>query len=111
MLGARAALAARAQGRYHELRNALMQAEGGFDQAHILAVAAEAGLDATRLAVDMAEPALNDLLKRNHLLARQLGINGTPAFIIGGRIVRGALELDQFQAMIGELRAAASTTQ
>lgn len=105
VLGAQAALAARAQGRYHELHGALMRAEGGFDRAHILAVAAEAGLDATRLAADMDAPALNDVLRRNHRLARDLGIKGTPAFIIGGRVVRGALELEQLQAMIAEVRA------
>jgi protein-disulfide isomerase len=37
-------------------------------------------------------------------LARALRINGTPGFVIGGQILRGATDLETLQAMIRTAR-------
>ena len=37
-------------------------------------------------------------------LAQQLGINGTPGFVIGGKLVPGAIEKDQLKELIAEAR-------
>ena len=107
MLAARAALAARAQGKYLAFHDALMAAEGRFDRAHILAVAAAVGLDPDRLSHDMNDPAIADLIDKNHRLARALGVKSTPNFVLGERLFRGALSLEQFRAIIAETRVAA----
>lgn len=104
VVGARAALAARAQGRYHDLHGALMRAEGPLNESRVLSIASAAGLDAQRLSADMNDPAVTATIERNHELARALGISGTPAFIIGDRIVRGAPSPQQLNAMVAELR-------
>ena len=92
-LAARAALASRAQGLYEPFHWALLGADGPFDLDHILAVARSVGLDAERLARDMEDPALDALIERNAILANALGVRGTPAFVIGDGMIRGALPL------------------
>ena len=37
-------------------------------------------------------------------LARQLDIQGTPAYVIGGRLLPGALSLAELQAAVAEAR-------
>ena len=105
-LAAQAALAARAQGLYEPFHWALMGAEGAFDLAHILEVAGSVGLDTERLAEDMNDPAFDALIERNSGLARALGIRGTPGFVIGERVIGGALPLDEFRAVIADAREA-----
>ena len=103
---ARAALASRAQGLYEPFHWALLESEGSFDLDHILAVARSVGLDDERLARDMEEPALDTLIERNAVLANALGVRGTLAFVIGDRMIRGALPLEQFRAAIADARQA-----
>ena len=112
MLAARAALASRAQGLYEPFHWALMGADGPFDLDHILEVARSVGLDDERLARDMEDPAIDALIDRNAVLANILGIRGTPAFVVGDRMIRGALPIAQFRTAIADARQAlASDTQ
>jgi protein-disulfide isomerase len=37
-------------------------------------------------------------------LAKEVNINGTPAFVINGELVSGALDLDNFKMKIAEIR-------
>ena len=103
---AQAALAARGQGNYEAFHWALMETDGPFDLDHILEVARSVGLDDERLAQDMEEPDLYTLIDRNAVLARTLGIGGTPAFVIGDRVIGGAIPLEQFRAVIAAARQA-----
>ena len=77
-----------------------------FDLDHILAVARSVGLDAERIARDMEAPSLDPLIERNAILANALGVRGTPAFVIGDGMIRGALPLEQFRAAIVNVRGA-----
>ena len=80
--------------------------DGLFDLDHILAVARCVGLDAERLARDMEAPAPDALIERNAILANALGVRGTPAFVIGDGMIRGALPVEQFRAAIVNVRVA-----
>ena len=51
-------------------------------------------------------PALDALIERNAILANALGVRGTPAFVIGDGMIRGALPLEQFRAAIADARVA-----
>ena len=105
-LAARAALASRAQGLYWPFHRALLVAAGPSDLDHILAVARSVGLDAERLVRDMEAPFPDGLIERNAILANALGVRGTPAFVIGDSMIRGALPLEQFSAAIADARVA-----
>jgi protein-disulfide isomerase len=53
----------------------------------------------------MADPAVTAIIKRNHDLAQTLQIDGTPTFIIGGRMVRGYLPGDALREIVDQERA------
>ena len=110
-LAARAAPASRAQGLYEPFHWALLEVDGPFDLDRILAVARSVGLDAERLVRDMEDPALDALIARNAILANALGVRGTPAFVSGDRMIRGALPLEQFRAAIADARIAPEGTR
>ena len=105
---AKAALAAHRQGRYAPFHKALMQAEGAVDEALVLAVAAEVGLDLERLKADMQDPGIAQAIDRNLELAVALRINGTPGFVVGKQILRGAADLATLQELIRQARADAA---
>ena len=105
MLQARAIEAAGRQGRYAALQHALMTDSGTPDLARIRGLAAAQGLDVARLERDMADPALSGKLRADVALARSLGITGTPSFVLGGRIIPGALGADELRQAISESHA------
>ena len=101
---AKAALAADRQGRYVAFHDALMQEKGVADEASALRIAAEIGLDTARLKTDMADPALQSAIDRNLKLAGALRIEGTPAFVIGEQILRGASDAATLQELVAKAR-------
>jgi len=103
-LAARAALAARAQNKYMEFHTALMRLRVPLTEASVMKVAAEVGLNVEKLKKAMAAPQISDALKRNSELARALDINGTPAFVVGDRIIPGALDKGTIKHLIDQSR-------
>lgn len=102
---ARAALAARKQNKYHEMHRALMAARA-LDEASVMRIATEQGLDVARLKSDMAGSDIDRMLDRNLRLARALNVNGTPAFVVGETMVPGAVDLPTLKALVAEARKA-----
>tara|TARA_R110002110_G_scaffold2863_6_gene14444 strand:+ start:2746 stop:3591 length:846 start_codon:yes stop_codon:yes gene_type:complete len=104
IVAARAALAAKRQGKYREFHDAMMSAEQA-DADSVTATARALGLDYAKLVKDMEDPAINAQLERNYRLATALGINGTPAFVIGDRLVPGAVDETALMEIIAAERA------
>lgn len=104
IVAAKAALAARAQGKYVEAHNALMSHRGRLDESAVFRILGDAGLDVTKLKADMEAPAVAKAIESNLLLADKLGIRGTPAFIIGDELAPGAIKLDEMKRMVAEAR-------
>ncbi len=100
VVAARAALAAEMQGRYEDFHAALMNIQGQLSEQMIFDTAAAVGLDVERLREDMQSPEVAAELRANMDLAQALGINGTPAFVINGQVVPGAVGYDRLKAEI-----------
>lgn len=83
---------------------AMMAYQGQLDEAQVLEIAAEVGLDAARLAKDVDDPSVVERLSKNIEFARQVNIEGTPALVLPDRIARGAYPLETLTAMISEIR-------
>ena len=96
----RAALAAREQQLYEPFHDALMGWRGDLTREDVLQVAREVGLDVERLQRDMAGPRVSEAIERNMALAEALGVNGTPAFVIGDTLVPGAIEIDALRELV-----------
>ena len=105
---ARAALASVGQGKYEEFHFALMTEPGDMSDPHIRRIARSVGLDVERLQKDMQSPDIDDMIRRNHELARALDISGTPAFVIGDALVPGAIDLPTLKRLVAQARAGQS---
>jgi protein-disulfide isomerase len=105
---AKAALAAVKQGKYEAFHFALMTQPGDMSDAHIETVAGQVGLDVAQLKADMTSPEITAVIDRNIALAETIGIQGTPAFIVGKTLVPGAINADNFRKLIAKVRAEAS---
>ena len=101
---AKAGLAVHRQGKYIVFHQALMQGRGSVDEARVLEVAAKVGANVERMKADMNDPAIETAIARNLALAQALRINGTPGFVIGEQILRGATDLKTLQRLIREAR-------
>ena len=101
----RAALAARAQGKYAEFHAALMTTTESISEESVMAIAEGIGLDRERLEADMQSEHIERELQENLALAQALGITGTPAFIIGDQIIPGAVSASRLAAVVKRVRA------
>ncbi|MBR1175251.1 DsbA family protein [Bradyrhizobium sp. KB893862 SZCCT0404] len=104
MVAARAALAANKQNKFVVLHDALMARNFNSDEDGILKLADSLGLDIVRLKADMASPQVNAEIANNIRLARDLGLDGTPAFIVGSELLPGATDLATLKSMVIDAR-------
>jgi len=67
------------------------------------------GLDVKKLKEDANSPTIRAEIEKNLALGRDVGIAGTPAFVIGDDALRGHYGLDALRKVIADKRAAAKT--
>ncbi len=108
MVAARMALAAEKQGKYEELHFAMMTVSGKLTEEKAFKIAEKIDLDMDQLRRDMEAPEIDAMLQRNFALAQALQINGTPAFVIGDEVVRGAIDMTTLRQIVGQTRANSS---
>ena len=103
---ARIALAAARQGRYPAFHDAMFAA--GRPAALTIAAASDkAGVDTGAAAAIADSPAISRELATNLALSRELGITGTPAWVVGDRLLIGAVGRAALAEAIAEARAKA----
>jgi protein-disulfide isomerase len=91
---AKMALAAAEQGKYAAFHDAMFMA-GQVDAPTIEAVARKVGLDMDRARRVAASPQVEAEIARNLEFANRLGFSGTPSWVIGTRLISGAVGIDQ----------------
>lgn len=103
---ARAALAARNQGKYMELHGALLELNGLASEDSAVEAAEGLGLDTEQLKQDMQSPEVQQALTDARQLAQRIGVQGTPLYLIGDRVMAGAPEdlYDQLADRVEEVR-------
>jgi protein-disulfide isomerase len=106
-VAAAAALASIRQGKHDAFHDALMANTAKLDSALIFTIAASVGLDVAQLQKDMDDPKIKDTIDRNMALAQELGVRGTPAFVIGKQFVPGAVDADALKQLIADARKGA----
>jgi protein-disulfide isomerase len=99
-LAAKAALASQAQGKHQAFHEALLASHADMTKESILKIAVKVGLEAKRLEADMANSKWQTVIDKNRALARELGISGTPGFIVGNELVPGWLDLNGLKELI-----------
>ena len=103
---AKAAIASQWQGKHAEFNDALMQIEGRLDSAKIRAAAARAGVDWARLQTDLRTRSaeIDGALDRTRRQAAMMGLQGTPALLVGPYLVPGALGHDDLVRAVQSAR-------
>src|SRR5262249_53781796 len=92
-IAARAALAARKQpDKYLAFHFLLMNEKELVDEDIVYADAQKAGLDVAKLKPDMQDHEVDSAIAAARNLAIAANIDGTPAFIVNGRVREGALD-------------------
>lgn len=87
---AKGALAAKIQGKYFEMHQKLFSEPGKANKEKVLRIANQIGLDVPKLEADMESETVQQALDEAKDLAEKLGLQGTPLYLIGDRIIPGA---------------------
>ena len=88
------------------LHDALMGYQGNLTEDAAYRLAEQAGYDVDELRELAGSTEIDDRLQRNYQLAQALGLQGTPAFVVGNEIIRGYLPADELAAAVEKARVA-----
>ncbi len=103
-IAAKVVLASKKQNLYNKFHLSLMKIKGRVNEEKVFSTAKKIGLDIDQLKKDMNNPEIEQQLIKNREIAKSLGLNGTPAFIIGDIIYSGALNLNNLKEIIKQSR-------
>ena len=95
--------------KYFAFHTALMNSNGAFDDKSLSAVAKQQDLDWSKIRKEMDSKETNAILDKNHALAEELGIRGTPAIVIGKQILPGAVPYEDLRRMVDNARSDVKT--
>lgn len=88
--------------KFHD--NLMKSSERGKSAA--IKIAKSSGIDTKKIEAILSKEKdkIDQILQSNIVLGSEIGINGTPAFIIGEELIPGAIELSSFKEKIKNLR-------
>ena len=98
------ALASNKQNLYPEFHSRIMQYRGRITKEILFQTAESIGLNINKLKDDLNSNDIKLVIERNKDLAKRLNINGTPSFVIGKKIIPGAVNEEQLIKLIEEER-------
>jgi protein-disulfide isomerase len=93
--------------KYLDFHQKLLSSRGPVDRAKAMAAAKESGLDMARLEKDVASPEVKATIEENFKMAEDIGLNGTPSYVIGEQVVVGAIGADALKEKIAAARRTA----
>ncbi|MFO0763231.1 MAG: thioredoxin domain-containing protein [Byssovorax sp.] len=97
---ARAARCAGEQGRFWEYHRSLMTENGSLDDVDLTARAKKAGLDAAKFGSCIGSQHNDEAIRAAFAQGESLGVTGTPAYFINGRLLSGARPVESFAEVI-----------
>jgi protein-disulfide isomerase len=93
---------AEAQGKFWEYHTNLFEVAGDLSHADLTKRATDLGLDGTAFEACTTSNKFDGKIKANYDDGAALGVTGTPAFFINGRMLVGAQPIDQFREVIND---------
>lgn len=88
MPAARAAIAARNQGKFWEMHDLLFENQQSLENEDLLEYARELSLDMDRFAADISSAETQTRIDTDRAIGRDVGVNSTPTLLINGRRFR-----------------------
>lgn len=89
---------------YKTIHDALIAFRGAVTIDSLSKLAERNGLDADAIVKRMNEEEVTAVLRANHQLAERMRISGTPAFVIGGELMRGYAPVDVMAKIVKDQR-------
>jgi protein-disulfide isomerase len=86
-----------------EFHRKLLGADGHKDGQMALDLAVSLGADRDALLAASKQPEVLDTIRQTHKLADDLGITGTPSYVIGDEVIFGAVGYDSLNKKIAKL--------
>lgn len=102
-------MVARAGVDYWAFHQSVFASRGQVDLEVALREASALGLDPETLRADLDNTEVATVLSQSFALAKDLGIGGTPTFILGDEIIPGAVGLESLRQKIANVRSCGST--
>lgn len=90
--------------KYPDLHTAMMANRGAMTEDKLLQMAEGLGLARDKLKAMMNAPEVDQAIKKTYGIAEGIGVRGTPAFVVGGRLVPGAVDIDTLRKLVAEAR-------
>lgn len=90
--------------KYSEFHHAVLGGSGRATEDSAIDAAVTLGVTEAAIRKEMADSPNDNSVKKTYLLAQDLGINGTPAYIVGDELISGAIGADALQDKIKKVR-------
>ena len=90
--------------KFWDFHKTLLGNHGLVGKEQAVAAAKALGVDMAQLDKDAADPKVRAAIQHTDSMAKDLNLNGTPTFVIGGNVEVGAVGYDQLQADITNIR-------
>ena len=90
--------------KYGEFHKKAMSGRGSYSESALLQLADAMGIDAAAVKAKINSDEVSAAIIANHELAEQLGIRGTPAFVIGDQVIPGAISRSALEQLIKQQR-------
>jgi protein-disulfide isomerase len=94
------------QGKYARFHRALMTRTAPLGRNFLEETARDSGMDVEKARADAESKAVADQIKYNRVTGLSKGIRGTPAILVGNKLVQGAVEFERLRQMVAEARSA-----
>ena len=107
-MAAQAAVCAEEQNKFWEYHDRLFSSSD-FSRQALKSYANELKLDSKSFETCLESEASRTAVSKDLQEAKKIGVQGTPTFVINGRVMRGAISLEAFKAAIDQELAAQST--
>ena len=92
--------------KFGPLHRSLMAHKGTLSEDTAYGIAKDAGYDPDEVKKLAESSEIDDRLQKNYQLAQALGLQGTPAFVVGNEIIRGYLPADEMISAVRDARVA-----
>jgi len=99
-----AAMASMKQGKFSKFHSAMMKNKRALTEDLILKIATDSGIDEAQLLIDMEDPKIEENIMKTKYLVQNIGISGTPGFVIGNQIIPGFIPYEKLKTIITKER-------
>lgn len=96
--------------KFPEFHQKLMLSRNRANSKYAIDVADDVGYDVEAIEKKVNDPEIRATIDEVYELALNLSLSGTPAFVLGNEVIRGAIGFDQLKEKINSLRNCGSTT-